>query len=85
MLTIHSPKFSASSKPDLLNSKLSPSFRNKRIPSAQDHYSYDSNNIKNSKTESPSKFSEEVLRRKSQFGENNPNMLNNNPPLKKSK
>jgi hypothetical protein len=84
MLTIHSPKFSASSRVELLHNKLSPSFRNKRVPSAQDHYSTESNNIKNSKTESPSKFSEEVLRRKSQLGENNP-LAMNNPNSKKSK
>ena len=37
MINIHSPTFSSSSKIDIA-SKLSPGFRNKRIPSAQDSY-----------------------------------------------
>lgn len=50
MLTIQSPHFSNSSKVELL-SHISPTFRNKRIPSAQDNYSYSSNhNLKISKT-----------------------------------
>jgi len=41
------------------------SFRNKRIPSALDHYPTEINNCKN---DSPSKFSEDNKRRKSQHG-----------------
>ena len=49
MLTIHSPKFSSSSKGELLSNKMSPSFRSKRIPSALDNYSCENNQVKNSK------------------------------------
>ena len=57
MLTIQSPHSnqiithnSSSSKIDLL-SNVSPTFRNKRIPSAHDNYSYSSNhNLKIIKT-----------------------------------
>ena len=35
---MQSPTYSNSSKHDLIN-KLSPTFRNKRVPSAQDNYS----------------------------------------------
>jgi hypothetical protein len=82
MLTIHSPKFTASGRAEFMSNKMSPSFRNKRIPSALDNYSCESNNNKLSKNESPSKLSEECARRKSQLGENNPNKANS---LKKSK
>lgn len=64
MLTIQSPQNnqgitnnSFSSKLDLL-SNVSPTFRNKRIPSAHDNYSYSSNhNLKIIKCESPPKAS----------------------------
>lgn len=57
MLTIHSPKFSASGRAEFMSNKMSPSFRNKRIPSALDNYSCENNNVKLSKNESPSKLS----------------------------
>lgn len=48
---------SSTSKIDILK-QISPSFRNKRIPSVQDNCSYASNqNLKISKNDSPSKFS----------------------------
>lgn len=59
MLNIGSPHFSTCSKAELL-SRLSPSFRNKRVPSAQDNYSQSNGNLhKNSlrKQSSPSKLS----------------------------
>lgn len=39
MLSVHSPKGMVStSKAELLNNKMSPSFRHKRFPSSQDNY-----------------------------------------------
>ncbi len=56
MLSLQSPH--NSHKPELLQQAISPSFRNKRIPSAHESYSYSSNhNLKISKTDSPSKLS----------------------------
>lgn len=60
-MIIQSPHFSTCSKAELL-SRISPSFRSKRVPSAQDNYTQQSNtNLhKNSfrKHSSPSKASE---------------------------
>lgn len=73
MLTLQSPHNNVnhsnlSSKIHVLSSNISPTFRNKRIPSAHDNYCYASNqNLKMTKIESPSKFSQGLKRRKSQY------------------
>lgn len=55
MFNIQSPTFSSSSKIDLA-SKLSPSFRNKRIPSGQDNFTCHWNRVNScKKLDSPSK------------------------------
>lgn len=68
MIALQSPQYSSSSKTDLFSKHRSPSFRNKRIPSVQEPFLCHSNQqLKHSKNDnSPSKFSEEVKRRKSQ-------------------
>ena len=67
-----SPQFSNSGKQDLFTKQRSPSFRNKRIPSVQEHLLCASNhNLKTSKQESPSKFSEDIKRRKSHYVDSN--------------
>lgn len=63
MLNIHSPHFSSSSKIDLV-SRLSPCFRNKRIPSAQDNYACHWNRANScKKLDSPTKISEKNRKR----------------------
>lgn len=64
MLNLHSPQFSNSSKIDIA-SHLSPSFRNKRVPSVQEIYSSSHWNRVNSskKLDSPSKLSEKKRKR----------------------
>lgn len=63
MLTLHSPQntvnqTNSSSKIDLLSNNISPTYRNKRTSSAQDKYSFASNqNLKITKIDSPSNFS----------------------------
>jgi hypothetical protein len=57
MINIQSPTFSSSSKIDLA-SKLSPYFRNKRVPSSQDNYTCHWNRVNScKKLDSPSKIS----------------------------
>lgn len=53
MLTIHSPKFSVG-KTEI--TKNSPTFRHRRVPSAQDHYTVESH--PKALAESPAKLSE---------------------------
>jgi len=62
MLSIQSPHFSSSNRIDI-SSKLSPPFRNKRIPSSQDNYSSWNRAISCKKLESPSKFCEKNRKR----------------------
>lgn len=57
MISVQSPQFSSSSKIDLA-AKMSPSFRYKRIPSAQDNYNSHWNRANSCKRlDSPSKIS----------------------------
>ena len=59
MISVQSPAYSNSSKADLFSKQRSPSFRTKRIPSAQEHFLCASNqHIKPFKPDSPSKCSE---------------------------
>ncbi len=54
-------------KHDLFTKQRSPSFRTKRIPSVQDQHLGSSNHLKVIKPDSPSKLSEEIKRRRSQY------------------
>ena len=86
MLSLQSPH--NQNKPDMLQQAISPTFRNKRIPSAHDSYSYSSNqNLKICKVDSPCKQSEKLKRRKSQYINSSSSYLDKNdvaPQKKKS-
>lgn len=77
MLSLQSPH--NQNKPDLLQQAISPTFRNKRIPSAHDSYSYSSNhNLKICKVDSPCKQAEKLKRRKSQYINSSSSYLDKN-------
>ena len=79
-----SPQF-ANQKQDFFSKQRSPSFRNKRIPSAHQNYLCSSNqNLKTYKQDSPSKYSEEIKRRKSQYIDNS-NQLSHSGNKKKQR
>lgn len=82
MININSPQFSNSSKIDI-SAHLSPSFRNKRVPSVQEIYSSSHWNRVNSykKLDSPSKLSDKKRKRSQNSlhknkGKNNQSMQN---------
>lgn len=65
-----------------LATQISPSFRSKRIPSSQATYS-SNQNLKLIKNESPSKLSEKLKRRKSQYINSNSYIDLGTQPIKK--
>ena len=84
MQALLSPQFATSGKHDLFSKQRSPSFRNKRVPSVQEHCpASHSHALKASKQDSPSQFSEEIKRRRSEYL--NSNQLVHSSSKKKSK